>query len=72
MLRYRCLAPVLGYVMDSPLHLIHIDDDDTVGCVGSPVVDGLHQQHTNKNKYLLAKKRWCQRAIAKIDIFGLV
>ena len=52
----------------------HGDDDDTVGCVGSPVVDGLHQQRTQKEHFFLAKNRWCQRviAIAKINIFGLV
>ena len=69
----RLAAMAGAFKNDSPLRLIHIDDDDTVGCVESPVVDGLHQQHANKtkNKYLSAKKRWCQRAIAKIDIFGL-
>ena len=69
-LRYRT-ALCEGDLLVESFH--HGDDDDIVGCVGSPVVDGLHQQHANKNKnkYLSAKKRWCQRAISKIDIFGL-
>ena len=71
----RLAAMAGAFKNDSPIHLIHIDDDDTVGCERSSdvsVVDGLHQQHANKNKYLSVKKRWCQRASMKIHIFGLV
>ena len=60
---------VIARILHFPFH---DDDDDDDGCVGSSVVGGLHPQHANKNKYLLAKNRWCQRAIAKIHISGLV
>ena len=37
---FRLAAMTVAFKNGYPLYLIHIDDDDTVGCVGSPVVDG--------------------------------